>query len=72
MALNEEISLHFLDVEAPFFMKGGLPQEGACSPVVTYRIVWIGESHGRSLNRGLNQNDDAVERYHNILSWVVQ
>ena len=32
--------------------QGGLPQEGARSPVGTYRIVSIGESHGRSLNQG--------------------
>jgi len=57
MALNEEIPLQFFDGEAPFCMKVSkvgchLLQEGAHSPVGTYRIVWIGEIHGRSLNRG--------------------
>ncbi len=55
MALNEEIPVHFLDGEAPFLYEseqGRLPQEGARSPVGTYQIVWRGEIHGRSLNRG--------------------
>ena len=55
MALNKEIPVHFLDGEAPFFYEseqGGLPQEGAGSPVGTHQIVWIGEIHGCSLNQG--------------------
>jgi hypothetical protein len=32
--------------------QGGLPQEGVCSPVGTNRIIWMGEIHGCSLNRG--------------------
>ena len=57
MALNKEISLQFLDGEAPFCMK---VSKVGChkkvllvpSPVGTYQIMWIGETHGRSLNRG--------------------